>query len=166
LRNIYLGLIVGLLALPAWADPEIRIDGQCFRQISIPDPLNWYCIDRSGGGIYHSKPFAEIVAICAGVVNGLLRTGGAVFVPEPCATPTVTLTWTNPIVNTDGSPLVDLTSVRIYDADTLELLATEPATAPGNSQSFVFSTASICFYIAAVNGVDRESDPSSVGCRG
>jgi hypothetical protein len=85
------------------------------------------------------------------------------------------LTWTPPTQNTDGTPLTDLTSYRIYRAlaatpaacatATLTVLATVPAPATGYLDANQTQNGTYCYQVTALDAASNESARSNMASK-
>lgn len=81
---------------------------------------------------------------------------------------TANLTWEAPTTNSDGSPLTDLASYKIYrevNGDgNFALLAgvAEPTTTYSDT---TLSDGVFCYYVTAVDDTGNESGPSNTACK-
>lgn len=91
----------------------------------------------------------------------------------------VTLTATSPTKNTDGSPLTDLTSIRVYRAlgpdaaacavAPFTVLVTVPFTATGAAFGYVDKNQTVngvnCYYLTAIDSASNESPMSNIASK-
>jgi hypothetical protein len=112
------------------------------------------------GGTDQCAPGADAV-IKPFVALSSVQTAAPVI--PPGATP-VTLNWIAPTINTDGSPLTDLTSFRIYEGSsptTLAPIAVTPAAAATTFVAYVLPGTSY-FTVTSIDSTGVESVQSNV----
>lgn len=83
---------------------------------------------------------------------------------------TLTVNWTNPTLNTDGSALTDLASINVYRATSAagpfaKIASVVPAAGAAVPTSYADTTAKAgtveYYYVTAVNSASMESAPSA-----
>ena len=104
------------------------------------------------------------------VVLGLLLTGVLVLHTKPAAAGTLGASWTAPTTNTDGSPLTDLSSYRVYYGsapspcpDASFFSVTSPTASPTGSESVnlrLTGLATDSLYYVAVTALDTSGNQS------
>jgi hypothetical protein len=68
----------------------------------------------------------------------------------------VTLSWTNPSGNTDGSPMLDFAGIRLYQDDLLVATYTRAVTDTGNAESEAFTPGVPGIYTWHLTAIDNE----------
>lgn len=82
----------------------------------------------------------------------------------------VTLSWTAPSTNTDGTPLTNLAGYKVYWGTTQGGPYPNSVTIQGTPTTYVVEGQTLeqnqlyCFVVTALNSVQRESDRSNEAC--
>jgi len=133
---------------------------------SITNKPTWATFDAGRGTLY-GTPTAANVGTTSGVVisvsDGKEKVSLAPFAVNvtPAPTRTVTLNWTAPTMNTDGSALTDLAGYTVFYGTTSRQYATSLKLSGAGTNSVVlegFSAGTYYFTIKSVNNAGVESD--------